>query len=194
MATPDLVLEPAEIVTGRYRLAAPSLRDAGDLLAMAQDPELQLWNQLTGVTDEESARAWCERWSDWDGGGSAQWVVLDALEGKFLGTISLFQIDMRNLSAETGYRVAPWARGHGVATAALTSATEWAFETLGLTRVQLMHALENPASCRVAAKSGFVLEGELRSSYRYGDEQLHDEYLHARLAGDPAARRAVQPT
>ena len=182
------MLEPVEILAGRYRLAPPSLREAGDVLAMAQDPEVQLWNQLTGVSDEQSARAWCERWSDWNGGTSAQWVVIDAVEGKVFGTISLFEIDMRNSSAETGYRVAPWARGQGIATAALTSVADWTFGTLGLTRLQLMHARENPASCRVAEKSGFRLEGELRSSYRYGDGELHDEHLHARLASDPAAR------
>ena len=31
---------------------------------------------------------------------------------------------------------------------------------------------------------GFTLEGETRSSYRYGDGKLHDEHLHARLATD----------
>ena len=188
MATPDLVLEPVEIIAGRYRLRPPSLHVAGDVLAMAQDPETLLWNQLTGVTDEESAQAWCERWSDWNDGSGAQWVIIDAVEGKLLGTISLFKIDTHSSSAETGYRVAPWARGQGVATTALTSVADWAFGTLGLTRVQLMHGLENPASCRVAEKSGFRLEGELRSSYRYGDGELHDEHLHARLASDPAAR------
>jgi RimJ/RimL family protein N-acetyltransferase len=186
METPDLVLEPVEIAAGRYRLRPPSPRDAGDVLAMARDSEIRLWNGLIDVSDEESARAWCERWSDWNGGASAQWLVFDAAEGRSLGTISLFEIDMRNASAETGYRVASWARGQGVATMALTSVASWTFGTLGLTRLQLMHAQENGASCRVAEKSGFALEGALRSSYRYGDGELHDEHLHARLASDPA--------
>lgn len=188
MATSDLVLEPVEILAGRYRLRPPSPRDAGDVLAMAENPEIRLWNGLIDVSDEESARAWCERWSDWDGGSSAQWVVFDTAEDKSLGTISLFDIDARNSSAETGYRVASWARGQGIATTMLASVADWAFGTLGLTRVQLMHGRENRASCRVAEKSGFSLEGELRSSYRYGDGELHDEHLHARLASDPAAR------
>jgi RimJ/RimL family protein N-acetyltransferase len=182
------VLEPVEIVVGRYRLRPPSPREAGDVLAMAEDREIRLWNGLAEVGDEESARTWCERWSGWNGGTSALWGVFDAVEAKVLGTISLFEIDMRNSCAEIGYRVAPWARGQGVATTALMSVANWAFGTLGLTRLQLMHGLENRASCRVAEKSGFVLEGVLRSSYRYGDGELHDEHLHARLASDPATR------
>ncbi|MBF9072811.1 GNAT family N-acetyltransferase [Streptacidiphilus sp. NEAU-YB345] len=180
-------MEPVEIVSARYRLRPPSLREARDVLAMAQDPEIRLWNGLTTVSDEDSARAWCERWSGWNGGTSAVWGVFDAAEPALLATISLSDIDRRNSSAEIGYRVAPWARGQGVATAALMSVTDWAFATLDLTRLQLLHGRENHASCRVAVKAGFVLEGELRSSYRYGDGELHDEHLHARLAGDRVA-------
>ena len=32
--------------------------------------------------------------------------------------------------------------------------------------------------------AGFRLKGTLRESYRYGDGQVHDEHLHARLADD----------
>jgi len=186
METPDLVLTPTRLQAGRYRLRPPSSHEAGDVLAMAQDPETRMWNPLTSVIDEETARAWCRQWSDWNGGTSAQWSVLDTTQDKLLGAISLYGIDADNSSGEIGYRVAPWARGQGVGTAALQCVADWAFGSLGLTRVQLVHGLENAASCRVAHKAGFVLEGSLRSSYRYGDGKLHDEHLHSRLASDPA--------
>ncbi|HTJ72891.1 MAG TPA: GNAT family protein [Actinospica sp.] len=185
METPDLVLEPVRIVTERYLLRPPSLREAGDVLAMSRDPEIRLWNPMTSVTDEESAQAWCRKWGDWDGGTSAVWCVFETTEDKLLGAFSLYDVDTENSSAELGYRVAPWARGQGVGTAALRAVSDWAlFGTLDLTRLQLLHGLENVASCRVAEKSGFVLEGTLRSSYRYGDGQLHAEHLHGRLASD----------
>ncbi|WP_370123989.1 GNAT family N-acetyltransferase [Streptacidiphilus sp. MAP12-33] len=184
MDTPDLALEPVELLAGGYRLRPPSPREAEDVLAMAQDADIRIWNALTSVTDKETALAWCERWSDWNARASAQWCVLDAAEGRLLGAISLFEIDTQHSAAEIGYRVAPWARGRGVGTAALRAVADWAFGELGLTRLQLLHALGNPASCRVATKAGFVLEGTLRSSYRYGDGELHDEHLHARLASD----------
>jgi len=184
METPELVLEPVGINAGPYRLRPPSLREAEDVLAMAQDPEIRMWNALARVTDHETAEDWCRRWSDWNGGTSAQWNVFDAAEGKLLGTISLSDVDMRHSSGEIGYRVAPWARGRGVGTVALRSVADWAFGTLGLTRLQLFHATDNSASCRVAEKGGFLLEGSLRSSYRYGDGELHDEHIHGRLASD----------
>lgn len=213
METPDLALEPAEIRAGRYLLRPPSRTglaepdadaaaeadaeaeaEAADILAIAQDPEIRMWNALSSVTDEETARAWCLRWSEWNERTAPVWCVLDADQDghdgedgqrNLLGVISLFKIDLHNSSAETGYRVAPWARGRGVGTAALQAVADWTFQTLGVTRLQLIHGLENRASCRVAEKSGFALEGTTRSSYRYGDGNLHDEHIHARLATDP---------
>ena len=79
----------------------------------------------------------------------------------------------------------PAARGRGVAGSAVVALCGWAFPALGLERVELLHAVENAASGRVAAKAGFVLEGRLRRSYRYGDGVKHDELLWSRLADDP---------
>ncbi|WP_223884412.1 GNAT family N-acetyltransferase [Micromonospora craniellae] len=42
----------------------------------------------------------------------------------------------------------------------------------------------NPASCRVAERAGYPVEGTLRESHRYGDGRRYDEHLHARLATD----------
>ena len=66
------------------------------------------------------------------------------------------------------------------------AASAWAFEALGLARLQLVHAVDNVASCRVATAAGFALEGTLRSSYLDGWGIRHDEHVHGRLAGDPA--------
>jgi len=81
--------------------------------------------------------------------------------------------------------VAPAARGRGVGTAALGAAARFAFQALGLHRVELFHALENEASCRLAERTGFRLEGVHRDAFRYGDGVLRTEHTHARLASDP---------
>ena len=185
MDTPDHLLEPIEIVAGRYQLRPPSPRDADDVLAMSRDPEVRMWNAMTTVTDEDTARAWCQRHADWGGGISPLFCIYDATEGKLLGNVSLHKIDWENSNGEFGYRVAPWARGQGVGTSALRAVADWAFGALELARLQLYHGAENVASCRLAERAGFRNEGRLRSSFRYGDGELHDEHLHGRLAGDP---------
>jgi len=92
--------------------------------------------------------------------------------------------------AEIGYRVTPAARGRHIAVEAVTAATAWAFDNLSLVRMELAHAVDNPASCAVARHSGYRLEGVLRQSFVYGDGRRYDEHLHARLATD---RPSVSP-
>lgn len=69
--------------------------------------------------------------------------------------------------------------------AAVNSICRWGYDALDLVRIGLLHSTHNTASCRVAERSGFALEGVTRSSYRYADGRLHDEHLHARLRTDP---------
>jgi RimJ/RimL family protein N-acetyltransferase len=63
--------------------------------------------------------------------------------------------------------------------------TRFCFARVGLRRLQLFHAVDNPASCATARSAGFRLEGTLRQGYRYHDGVIRDEHLHARLASDP---------
>ena len=185
----DRVVEPTEIVAGRYQLRPPSLRDVPDMMEMSRDPDIALWNGLASGADEETALAWAEKYADWDGGRSALFGVYEATEGRLLALVSLHKIDLHHSYGELGYRTAPWARGRGVASLAVGTVSDWAFGALGLVRLQLMHAVENVASCRVAEKCGFLLEGTTRSSYIYGDGERHSEHLHGRLATDPVPGR-----
>jgi RimJ/RimL family protein N-acetyltransferase len=178
-------IEPVEIAAGRLQLRLPSEADAADVLAMLADPEVALWNPGPEGLDIDAARAWARRGADWSGGDHATFAVHDATSGRLLGNVSLHQIDHEQADAEIGYRVAPWARGQGVATAAVAAASRWAFGALDLLRIELCHATVNPASCRVALKAGYRVEGTLRQSYIYGDGRRYDEHLHARLASDP---------
>ncbi|WP_198035241.1 GNAT family N-acetyltransferase [Streptacidiphilus rugosus] len=185
-----------QLRTPRLLLAAPGAEHADAVLRLASDPDVALWNPLRGVTDEASARDWCLRAADWTDGTHATFLILDnggeggsasgavAGERAVLGNIAVHSVNERSASAEVGYRVAPEARGRGFAVEALLAVSTWAFEAFGVVRLELCHAAENPASCRVAERSGFLHEGTLRLSYRYGDGLLHDEHIHGRLVTD----------
>jgi RimJ/RimL family protein N-acetyltransferase len=60
----------------------------------------------------------------------------------------------------------------------------WALDDRGLFRLELGHRTNNPASCAVARRAGFVVEGLQRGKLRYGDARF-DVELHARLVTDP---------
>jgi RimJ/RimL family protein N-acetyltransferase len=64
-------------------------------------------------------------------------------------------------TAEIGYWTAVAARGRGVAPAAVRAVTDWVFDAFtgtSLRQIMLVHAVDNPASCRVAEKAGYPFQ------------------------------------
>ncbi|MDG4809079.1 GNAT family protein [Micromonospora sp. WMMD1120] len=156
---------------------APAVRDA------LRDPAIAQWNpQGGGPIDDEAALLWVRRRADWSADDHVSLAVTPATGGDLLGSVSLHRI--HDGDASIGYWTTPAARGRGVASRAVAGLTDWAFASLSLHRVELCHAVANPASCRVADRAGYRAEGTLRESYRYGDGRRYDEHLHARLASD----------
>lgn len=174
---------PVELAAGRLRLRPWRTGDVDAVWAALQDPDIASWNG-GGVRSRADAEALVARRADWSSGEHASWAVVDPRTGTLVGSVSLHSIDRAQADAEVGYWTAPWARGRGVAPAAVDAACRWAFATLGVDRIELCHAVENAASGRVAEKAGFTREGRLRRSFRYGDGVKHDELLWARLADD----------
>ncbi|WP_271634744.1 NUDIX hydrolase [Solicola gregarius] len=106
-------------------------------------------------------------------------------DGEPVGAVEVRQAgDRRGELAWTTY---PAYRGRGVATAAVRRLIAYAFDDLGLARVEARVAPDNRAALRVAARSGLRLEGRLRAHEAAAGERL-DLILLARLAHDPDVR------
>ncbi|MGC5019625.1 GNAT family N-acetyltransferase [Micromonospora sp. DT47] len=172
-----------------FELTAPGLllrpwrdQDAPAVLAALREPAIAQWNPSPGGTDIPGAREWIRRRADWSAGDHVSLAVTGPDGGPLLGSVSLHRIHAGD--ASIGYWTVAGARGRGVASAAVTALTTWAFARLRLHRIELCHAVSNPASCRVAVRAGYPPEGTLRESYLYGDGRRHDEHLHARLTTD----------
>jgi RimJ/RimL family protein N-acetyltransferase len=84
-------------------------------------------------------------------------------DGTYLGGCGLNQIDALNQRANLGYWVRSSAAGRGVATAATRLTRDWGFANTDLVRIEVLVAVGNMASRRVAEKSGAIYEGTLRS-------------------------------
>src|SRR5688500_9039533 len=182
--TEEIAIEPVELRVGGWLLRPPRPEDSADALAMLTDPEVQQWNPVPSVTDATTAAEWLARGGDWGEGDHATFSIVDAATGRFTGNVSLHRIDREQANASIGYRVAAWARGRGAATATVAEVTDWSFAALGIQRVELCHAVANPASCRVALKAGYAMEGTLRASWAHHDGNRYDEHIHGRLASD----------
>ncbi|MBF9066827.1 GNAT family N-acetyltransferase [Streptacidiphilus fuscans] len=164
---------------GRLVLRPWTAADAPVFLSAYQDQEIRRWHTRR-PSSETGVREWFARYrQDWEQERGAHWAVARS-GGEVLGRIALGSLNFDDGTAGVGYWVLPAARGAGVATSALTTLSEWAIEKIGFHRLHLDHSTRNHASCRVATKSGYRLEGTKRSAALH-DDGRHDMHLHARV-------------
>ncbi|MFG3199407.1 GNAT family N-acetyltransferase [Streptomyces sp. NPDC048208] len=165
------------------RLRPWRAEDAPAVHAAFQDPVLHQWHGRSCDSEEEAA-GWIEAWhAEWAGESGAQWAVVRADTGELRGRAALREIRLRDGVAEVAYWTVTRARGQGVAKHATDALVRWALEETGFNRLELMHAMANEASCRVATKAGFAVEGTRRRALLHPDG-WHDMHLHARLRAD----------
>lgn len=98
-----------------------------------------------------------------------------------IGHIALYAIKrLPYSSAFVGYAMDEIYIGKGIVTEAVELVVQFAFEQIGLHRVEAYVSTENNASIRVLEKSGFQREGLLRKLL-YINGQWVDHYMYARL-------------
>ncbi|MCC9312045.1 GNAT family N-acetyltransferase [Kitasatospora sp. RB6PN24] len=186
---PPVELHAPGLLLSPWPPARVDERDLADLRIGLTDPEQARWNPRALPADQGDRpvldRVAGQRAQVADG-TLVCWALRDPADGRLLGNLGIREIDLVVTGGgRVGYWTMPAARGRGVATAALRLASTWAFGELGLHRIELAHALGNEASCAVARKAGYPLEGVLRQALPDSHGNRHDLHLHARLAGDP---------
>jgi len=136
--------------------------DVGPLTALMDDPEIGRWTRAPSPYEERHAIEWLATHSTLIRRRTELPMAIVAAEGgELLGSIALrFPEDGRG---EFGYLVGAHARGRGVATRALRLYSAWAFEELGIERLEVLVQPENEASLALAERVGFRREGVLRS-------------------------------
>ena len=157
----------------------------GAVAAMLSDPDVLRFTRVPEPTPDDFPQQWLATYEAGRRDGTREaFAALDGA-GRFVGIGLAFGIDPAEAEAELGYIVAPEARGRGVGTAILRALTDWAFAETGVQRLRLVVDVENPASLRVAERSGYVREGVLRSVHVKNGRRI-DAVLLSRLPSDPA--------
>ncbi|MFG2820032.1 GNAT family N-acetyltransferase [Kitasatospora sp. NPDC048365] len=175
--------QPVLPLPGRDLVLRPwTPHDAPALLAAGNDPAIRHWNLFSVPDLADAERRIARMHHRWREESAALWAIADGHHA--LGLIGWTDIDLAAGTAEIVYWALPAARGGGIVTDAVRRATAWALDDLGLHRLRLCHSVANPASCRVATRTGYPLEGTMRSALHHADG-WHDQHLHAHLAGDP---------
>lgn len=155
-----------ELTNGGVLLRPPTLADVPAVTAACQDPAIAAWTTVPSPYATADAVFFVEQLSDtgWAAGTTATFVVVDPADGGLLGACGLGGIDRTHGRGEIGYWTSAAARRRGVATASVRLVCAWAFDHVGLARVDWRAFAGNAGSLRVAEQCGFILEGTLRSS------------------------------
>ncbi|MEM7172380.1 MAG: GNAT family protein [Pseudomonadota bacterium] len=130
---------------------------------------------------------------EWEQGSGFSFFVFHKKSDLLLGGISFSNV-RRGVSqtASLGYWVGePHAR-QGYMSEALLASLEFAFDRLGLHRVEAACLTNNQASQKLLVKSGFSQQGYARQYLRI-DGRWQDHLLFEILRNDPRGAAALQP-
>ena len=183
-------IPPMPVLAGpRVRLRALRADDADALFALHSDPRVMRYWSHAPWTDREQAVARLDQLErDRESSEFYQWAIAVDGDDRLVGTVSLFALNRAQKRAEVGYALASSVWGRGYATEALKLAVDFAFEALGVARLEADIDPRNDASCRLVERIGFVREGLLRERWHVAGEAT-DSAIYGLLARDLAASR-----
>jgi RimJ/RimL family protein N-acetyltransferase len=175
---------------GRVVVRALEDKDIEPYIAAFDEGEslLNLVGYEEGPTRERVERWLGDNWVDPPELEAWEFVVADAKSDAFFGTIMLHSFDWKNKRAELGAWIAAAARDQGVGSAALDLLLAWAFDDVGLERIEMTALPENENVPHIAEKFGFTYEGRLRER-NYERGRRVDLLIWGLLKNDTARRR-----
>lgn len=184
-----------QVWTARLLLRPWRAEDAAPVRVACADPSIQRWLPLPRPYTLADAERWVtdEGHANRRAGSGLQCAIVGRDDDRVVGSAALRVDSGPRPVAEVGYWISPWARGRGYATEATVGLCDWAFAH-GTRRVELLAAVSNEASQRVAYAAGFRREGVLRSTVRDGDTWT-DAVVFGLLAtdGPPTPRLLPEP-
>jgi RimJ/RimL family protein N-acetyltransferase len=175
---PQLADLPLVIESPRVRLRPAQESDADAVYPFVSDPELSAQLTWAAHTNIEETRTWYRGLVEQGCESDIVWMVEH--EGAPVGCVGLHRITwsvaaVRYDRAELGYWLARPLWGKGLMTEAAHLATRFAFETLGLHKINVMCFESNIASRRVIEKVGY------RFLCRAEEDAWRDGKWHAHL-------------
>jgi RimJ/RimL family protein N-acetyltransferase len=156
--------------------------DVPALFALFGDPEVtRYWSSpaMRELADAEALLA--DIVACFESGTLFQWGIARTSDDHVIGTCTLGRIDRDHRRAELGYALGRPHWGGGLASEAVQLALGYAFDELGLHRIEADIDPRNERSIALVTRLGFRREGYLRERYHVGGE-IQDALLFGLLA------------
>lgn len=161
---------------GHVTLRPFQFDDAGALYEAVRESlaELKPWMSWAydGYAPSDATNYITVARAEWGTSSMFSFAITDKQSGALLGACSLSHIHPVYFYCNLGYWVRSSQRGHGIAGSAARLAARFAFKELLLARVEVVVAVANATSLRVAEKIGAQREGVLRNRIIVGKEVL----------------------
>jgi ribosomal-protein-alanine N-acetyltransferase len=178
------------LTTGRLTLRPMVATDAADLAERRSDlatAKYQAWTVPYPLERAEALIAEMTQRGDVVPGHWFQLAVERTSDGRIVGDCAIHLSEDAH-TAEIGYTLHPWARGHYFSTEAAGAVCDYVVDVLGVHRIEAHTDPRNTASVRVLDRLGFAHEGTMRESYWVGDS-VTDNAIYGLLARDWIRRR-----
>ncbi|MFC4455341.1 GNAT family protein [Deinococcus sonorensis] len=183
MVVTAALASPATLSTARLQLVPLSTEHLDQVMAGLHHREFMRLTGTHGTFTRDAVDRFLDRVTRAD--DRADWAILRASDGTYLGEVVLNDLDQHNRSMS--FRIAlnhPAMVGQGYGTEATRAVVEYGFDVVGLHRISLGVYAFNPRARRVYEKCGFVHEGVERDALNWEGEWV-DLHRMSMLATDP---------
>ena len=154
-----------DLETDRLKLRAVKKSDLMDIYEYSVNPKTSEFLMWTPHVNLEYTKKFIEIvLAKYKSGDYHDWAIVLKDRKKMIGTCGFTRIDAENSVAEIGYVLNPTYWGEGLATEAAKRVIKFAFEELGVNRVEAKFMFGNEASLKVMFKAGMKFEGYQRES------------------------------
>jgi len=162
----------------RLCLRQMTAADAAGVFQVFGDPAVTALTDFgTARTLEKAAGIIAMFAKGYAAGESIRWGITLQDEDQVIGTCGLFAFDHHSRRAEIGYDLAQKHWRQGIMSEALGCVIRYAFETIGLHRIEAIVDPSNQPSRDLLKKLGFQEEGILRERFFKGGSYYDDLYL-----------------
>ncbi|MEU4210331.1 GNAT family N-acetyltransferase [Streptomyces sp. NPDC026206] len=181
-------MEPLCLTTERLVLRPFSPSDVPAVHAACQDPDIPRYTSVPSPYALADARAFVEEMcpGGWRDDSMYTFGVFTREGDRLAGSmclVRLAQLRAPERQAELGYWTAKDQRGRGYTAEAAREVIRWAFQELGVERLEWYAEAGNEGSRGVALKAGFRMEGTMRAKIPYNGTR-RDAWVGSLLPSD----------
>ena len=185
MAEASSIAHPVPILRGeRIVLRVWRREDAPALFENFSDPKFMRYWSRALYADVGEVRSYLDlQLADLERFEFYPWAITLQGDDKPVGNCTLFGVDRDNRRCLLGYGLTPTLQGRGLASEAVKLAINFAFDELGLHRIETDIDPRNESSWRLVERLGFQREGLLRQRW-YVNGEIADWGVQGLLKSD----------